>query len=173
MELIASLNSALLLLSILHVSIHTNPRSGLRLRICAQQSTIFAYPILSAIAPRATNMSSNSISSSPHVCDRIAYLGMRPGKNVSNSSVWTLTSLIVMAQALVPRCTHTRPAEYVYRARQRLFGYSVDVLFRRVSSIFMSREFMLDDCKYRLYSERTLSRAIGDDTLCCRRYRKR
>src|SRR3569833_322427 len=106
MELMASVSSELLVLSIQHVSIHAH--SSPSLRACRQVNSILRNPSLAMIAwlkektPASGDwygtrlplwmfcMSWNVTSSSPQVCDKMAYLGIRSPKNSSMIYVFTL-----------------------------------------------------------------------------------
>ncbi len=101
MELIASLSSALLSLSIQQVSIHAYPRSSRR--ACWHVSLIFRKEALVSILDRLPK-SAKTTSSELQVWERMAYGGVSPGNQVS-------CNVFVSIRYMLPGCASSPPPD--------------------------------------------------------------
>ncbi len=90
MELIASVSSALLDLSIQQVSTHAYPNPA----SAASRQVIAILPYHFLLLQKGSTISLNETSSSSHVCDRMAYFGKFLPMKSSKSPVLVLISLI-------------------------------------------------------------------------------
>src|SRR5690349_5495312 len=97
MELIASESSALLVLSIQHVSTHPYLKPSRAAR--SQKLTIFLYPSISKmvvwVGVCGAESCCNEISCAPHRCDRMAYGGLSSSWNSVSSKVRVLRRRIL------------------------------------------------------------------------------